>query len=503
MHSSLAPPDAQTVALLGHDLRAALSEVIGGLRLIDPELLPPEPRGHIARTHAASEALALLLEQALALLLDTPPKAPAAPQGLHTEPLLRGLHLRWTARAQEHGLSFQLDAEGLPARLALDPVLLERILSNLLNNALKYADVGCISCQLRLTADHQLQIIVQDQGKGFAPATLSRLYTCYNRDETASKPGTGMGLHIVWEIVAQAGGQISAANHAGGGAEVVVHLPLARLPAAPEPAPPITPAPLQNRQLLIADDSETSRLLLTQLLTRQGALVTAATDGLQAIDQLNRRHFDALLVDIEMPQMSGLEVIRHIRSLSGPRARLPILAITAYQLRANKAAILAAGADGLLCKPVLDGQNLAEVLGHVLRRNAAPSYAAPQIEPSQFQELLQMAGPQMAAELLDHLQKDLRAAERGLLSAAHGPDWLEVRRQTHVMIALAGTAGASLLHQLAQALNHLANQSLPDRGTFHTLLPQALEQLDMLIHFIDQKISEPNNFDPSNAEAQR
>ena len=108
-----------------------------------------------------------------------------------------------------------------------------------------------------------------------------------------------------------------------------------------------------------------------------------------------------------------------------------------------------------------------------------------------------MAGPKMAAELLDHLQKDLRTAERGLLAAAHGPDWLEVRRQTHVMIALAGTAGATFLYQLAQAINTLAHQPVPDRGTFHTLLPQALEQLDMLIHFIDQKIVSPLNLTPT------
>ncbi|MES2432504.1 MAG: ATP-binding protein [Pseudomonadota bacterium] len=490
---SLTPPDAQTVALLGHDLRAALSEVIGGLRLIDPALLPPEPRGHIARTHAASEALALLLEQALALLLDAPAHTA---QGLHTEQLLHSLNLRWSARAQEHGLAFQLDAKDLPTQLALDPAVLERILSNLLNNALKYADAGCITCKLDITPDHNLKITVQDQGKGFAPATLARLYTCYNRDETASKPGSGMGLHIVWEIVAQAGGQISAANHAGGGAEVVVHLPLS-LPPPPTTAAPASPALLKNRRLLIADDSETGRLLLTKLLSSQGAQVTAAVDGLQAIDRLQDGSFDALLVDIEMPQMSGLEVIRHIRSQTGALARLPILAITAYQLRANKAAILASGADGLLCKPVLDAQNLAETLVQVLRRNIAADYAAPQIDPGQFQELLQMAGPQMAAELLDHLQKDLRATERGLLAASHGPDWLEVRRQTHVMIALAGTAGATFLHQLAQAINTLAHQPLPDRGTFQTLLPQALEQLDMLIHFIDQKIARPSPAPPS------
>ena len=493
MHT-LAPPDAQTVALLGHDLRAALSEVIGGLRLIDPAQLPPAPRAHIARTHAASEALALLLEQALALLLDAPRQSAIASAGPQTEQLLHALRLRWAARAHEHGLGFQLVANNLPAQLALDPALLERILANLLNNALKYAKTGCILCKLEVLPDQNLKITVQDQGKGFSQSTLARLFTCNNRDEGASVPGTGMGLHIIWQIVSQVGGKISATNHAGGGAEVVVQLPLQALPCA-APAPLTAPARttsastlLANRRLLIADDSETGRLLLTQLLTSQGAQVTVAADGLQAIENLNRSNFDALLVDMEMPHMSWLEVIRHIRSQPGRLARLPILAITAYQLRANKAAILAAGADGLLCKPVLDAQHLAEVLEQVLRRNIASVYAAPQVEPGQFQELLEMAGPKMAAELLDYLQKDLRAAERGLLAASHGPDWLEVRRQTHVMIALAGTAGATFLHQLAQAINTLAHQPVPDRGTYHTLLPQALEQLDMLIHFIDQKI---------------
>ena len=496
MRNNPALPSAQTVALLGHDLRAALSEVIGGLRLINPDLLPAEPRAHIARTHAASEALALLLEQALALLQAPPFKQitalqqTTAPVGLHTEHLLHSLQLRWNAQAQEHGLEFQLDAKDLPAQLALDPAVLERILSNLLNNALKYAGAGCIACKLDITPDRNLKITVQDQGKGFAPATLARLYTGNNRDESTGIPGTGMGLHIIWQIVGQAGGQISAANHAGGGAEVVVVLPLQQPVETPPAITLATPALLLNRNLLVADDSETGRLLLTQLLSSQGAQVTTTSDGPQALDHLKRSRFDALLVDIEMPQMSGLEVIRHIRSQPGPLARLPILAITAYQQRANKAAILAAGADSLLCKPVLDAQTLAEVLLQVLRRNVSPHHAGPQIDPGQFQELLQMAGPKMAAELLDHLQKDLRATEHGLLAAAHGPDWLEVRRQTHVIIALAGTAGATFLHQLAQAINTLAHQPVPDRGTFHTLLPQALEQLDMLIHFIDQKIAD-------------
>ncbi|MDB5659122.1 MAG: hypothetical protein JWS10_1737 [Cypionkella sp.] len=484
------PQDAQTVTLLGHDLRAALSEVIGGLRLIDPADIPAHPRAQIARARASSEALALLLEQALTLLLGDTSTVP--PQHIQTADFLQSITLRWNARTAEHGLSFSLDTEDLPPQIALDPALVERILANLLGNALKYVDSGCIRCTLRATADNQLQIAVQDQGKGFSPATLSRLFTCNNYDAQSDKTGSGLGLYIVWDMVERAGGQITAGNNAAGGAEIIVHLPL---PAAamPQTSPPL----LQNLRLLVADDSETGRLLLTNLLTLQGAQITAVADGVQALDQLGRARFDALLIDIEMPQLNGLEVIDRIRKHPGALAQLPILAITAYQMRANKTAILAAGADGLLCKPVLDDKQLAEAVMQVLHRTDKATAAPPQIEPSQFEQLLKMAGPQVANELLHHLHEDLRAAERGLLAASHGPDWPAVRRQSHVMIALAGTAGATALHQLAKVINDLAHQATPDRGTFRTLLPQALEQLDMLIHFVSQQTLTPALLTPA------
>ena len=171
---------------------------------------------------------------------------------------------------------------------------------------------------------------------------------------------------------------------------------------------------------------------------------------------------------------------------------------------------LPADARAQIARTQVASEALAALLEHALaliHSDPQPSYhaaittaqqhtaprmdTAPQIEPAHFHELLQMAGPKMAAGLLDQLQKDLRAAERGLIAAAQGPDWLEMRRQSHVMIALAGTAGASLLHRQAQTLNALAHHPAPDHGAFHALLPQALEQLSELINFIDQQISFP------------
>ncbi|KAF0174268.1 MAG: histidine kinase [Rhodobacteraceae bacterium] len=480
----LDPRDAPAMALLGHDLRAALSEVIGGLRLIDPAPLAPASRQQIARTKAAGEALALLLEQALTLLVGDH-YADAASPPLQTERLFDGIRLRWQARARDHGLGFLLRAStDLPALLPLDAALIERILSNLLGNAIKYAGSGQITCAFGLTADGQLRLRVQDEGPGFAPAALPRLFSGNPLSDQSHKPGSGLGLHIVHEMVETAGGRITAQNRASGGAEITVTLPLPDL--APGVRHASTAPDLSHLRVLVADDNQTSRQLLSQMLASMGAEVVTAADGVQAVGRIERESFDLLLIDIEMPGFNGLEVIRHIRAMPGPVAQLPILAVTAYRLRANKAAIEAVGADQILSKPVLCPITLGETALAVLHgRQARPApVATAQMQPDRFNQLLAMAGPDLAAELLDRLQEDLLRAERGLLAASHRMDWQDVRAQTHVLMALAGTAGALHLQYLAEEMNALAHADTPDRGTFLTLLPQLLEALDTLIHFV-------------------
>lgn len=484
---ALDPRDAPAMALLGHDLRAALSEVIGGLRLIDPAPLAPASRQQIARTKAAGEALALLLEQALTLLVGDGYPADAAPP-LQTDRLFASIRLRWEPSAREHGLGFQLLAStDLPALLPLDAALIERILSNLLGNAIKYAGTGLISCTFGLTPEGHLHLCVQDEGPGFAAIPLPRLFAGTPRPDPSHKPGSGLGLHIVHDMVETAGGQISARNRDEGGAEISVTLPLPDLAPGAAQTHPASPLPdLSQLRVLVADDNQTSRQLLTQMLTQMGAEVVTAADGVQAVGRIERESFDLLLIDIEMPGFNGLEVIRHIRAMPGPVAQLPILAVTAYRMRANKAAIAAAGADYTLSKPVLCPITLGETALALLQdRHARPAPSAPaQMQPDRFDRLLAMAGPDLAAELLHQLHEDLLRAERGLLAASHRLDWQGVRAQTHVLIALAGTAGASQLQHLAEALNTLAHGAAPDRGTFLTLLPQLLEALDALIHFV-------------------
>lgn len=499
-------PVPPALALLGHDLRAGLAEVMGCLQLVDPRHLPPEAALQIARTRAATEALALVMEQALAVVLGAPAPLPLNPnRTVHTRRLLADLNLRWQNRAHSAGLEFRLDAAAsLPARLTINPVNFERILANLLENALKYSRQGCITLRL-FPSGANLHIEVTDQGPGFGAEALNCLFAPNCRDSANTAPGTGMGLHIVHQIAGGLGGSVSARNRRRGGAAVQVIVPLAATPALANADDDLPD--LAGLRVLVADDSTTHRELLRIMLVQMGAEVTLAMDGAEAMALLSREAFDLLVVDIEMPRLSGIEVIRHLRARSGAPGLLPVIAVTAYMLRANKLAISAAGADATLAKTRLCPRNLAVAICRALPATASAQFyasraaslatALPELEPGSLARLMYLAGPAVGAELLDHLLADLTAAEKALLRAADKhdqpdwpdwfPDWPVVLDKSHVLIGVAGAVGARRLQTQAEALNQMAvaRRGGPD---LLALYRDLLESLDTTIHFVSRQI---------------
>ncbi|MGV8953988.1 MAG: response regulator [Cypionkella sp.] len=490
--------DAPELALLGHDLRAGLSEVIGSLRLIAPEGLTATARLQLSRSVAASEALALLVEQALSLLAGT--DAARATQVLQTERLLANLKLRWTPRFRALGLQFQLlSAPDLPPQLGLNAALFERVLANILGNAAKYAKQGRVICRIGLLQDGLLQLSVQDDGPGFSPASLAQISDGDTSAPPSPQSGLGLGLQIVRDIVATSGGSIDIRNRDSGGALVMVTLPLMPLTSADLEPQARDPLPdLSHLRIVLADDSATHRALHHDMLTQLGAEVALAKDGVETIGRLERESFDLAIIDVEMPRIDGLQVIRHIRTLSDATARLPVLALTAHSTPEARARILDAGADSILTKPVASAMTLGTAVLRAHRQRSRQMVTAPpppprstdSIDTQQFANLLSMAGPQGAAQILSHIHMDLLRTERDLIAASHGPNWASVRAHSHVLIALAGTAGADKLSKQAKALNDLAHQTQPDRDTFLARLPQLLESLRELLNFLAMKIQE-------------
>lgn len=482
------PSQPERLALIGHDLRAALSDVVGGLRLIDPAGMDQVAKLQLERVRSAGEVLARLVEETLVTLQEGEPALPTAPGNLQLARFLYDLEMRWSGRAQEKGLAFRLTCEGdVPLVVGIDRLAAERILSNLLSNAIKFTDRGSVAMLVSHAQGPQgprLNVTIRDDGPGFSAQALERLYEFRGRPAGTSKPGHGLGLHITKALTDRLGGVITVENCPGGGAQVRLELPCTLPVAAPDPQAGPLPD-LSRLKVLVAEDNATCRLILTRMLGQLGAEFVLAEDGVAALQWLERESFDLALIDMEMPHIPGTEVIRTLRCMPPPVCRLPVIAVTAHALPSQHAAILSSGADAILEKPVAGiaefGLLVTRLLGPCPVEQPDAVVADPGLNQEVFDRLLAMAGPGATGELLARLDQDLRQTRDGLATALADGDRAGVRADTHVLIALAGAVGAERLQVCAQDMNAAMHQgsAIPAEQEREAML-----LLDRLIGFI-------------------
>lgn len=480
-------PAAQ-LTLLGHDVRAAVSDVIGGLRLVSQDKLEPDVRLQLERVRASSELLARLVDEGLAQILGAAELAAARPHHVQLSKLVYDLDVRWRGRAQEKGLIFTTSiAENLPQALALDRTALDRILSNILSNAIKYSATGVIELRVELSSSGALRLAVTDQGPGFCADAMARLFDLGGRPLESTQPGQGLGLHITRDLAGRLGGAVTVENRPSGGARVAVELPASSWTTITSLPNPHDLPDLGGLRILVAEDSATNQMVIGQMLRRMGAEYVVAADGIEALNYLAHETFDLALIDIEMPRLSGLEVIRHLRAESSPHRHMPVLAISAYVLVSNREAILAAGADAIMTKPLAGIDALGAAIRKLVKREKAPpqrttigglrsegSPVAPGLE-----RLAQLAGQGSCDELVECLCADLQSVKRDLLRGHTEGNLEMLRGATHILIALAGASGANALLALGCAMNTAAEAGVvtDQRVAVH----QAIAMIDQLI----------------------
>lgn len=472
--------------LYGHDIRAAVSDIIGGLRLMDMDRLPPDAQIQIERVRVAGETLAELVDGAM--MLTSGQDAQAAAASFDFRSFLAGIELRWSGRAREQGLTFRVEIDRHVAeRVALARIKLDRILGNLIANALKFADGGQVLLSV-WQQDGDLLFRVRDQGRGFSETALKSLFVAGGRPDGQHHPGSGLGLHISKGLADGLGGSLRVSNLPEGGADAILTLPRTTWECREQRA---EMPDLSDLRILVAEDNETNQLLVRQMLDAMDASMILARDGQQALDLLAREHVDIALIDIEMPKLSGIEVMQRLRATPG--FDTPLVALTAYVMRENREAIYAAGADGVIAKPIRS----ISAFGQAIRRHVDRSgpIRDPVRQPvkaqndsldrNRFESILQAAGPSGREELLDHLLQDLRSVQEALQQAVLENDAATTRAQSHILISLTGAIGADRLQNMAEALNAAAHKN---RLTETRALVQSCDDaLEALIGQVDRR----------------
>ena len=268
--------------------------------------------------------------------------------------------------AEAKGLSLRCRWEDRLHRLVLgDPMRLSQILQNLLSNAVKFTHRG----QIRVDAwSDQLWtcLEVQDQGIGMSPEQQRTIFHAFTQADTSTTRkfgGTGLGLAICTRLVDLMGGRLELESQPQKGSRFRCWLPLT--PATPLPATPPPPESQQRNiaplSILVCEDNPLNRRIMVLLLEEMGHQVVLAEDGLAGVEAWRDGHFDLVLMDLQMPQLGGIEATREIREQGGT---LPIVALTARAVEGDRETCLAAGMDDYLSKPVR-GDQLRELLARL------------------------------------------------------------------------------------------------------------------------------------------
>lgn len=489
--------------MLQHDLRAGLDEIIGGVDRVLAFEVEPQKRAELERIRVSGEELARLLD-----LLNGGTEArveDAADQKatlLDIRIFLRTLERRWTCAARDRDLAFEpLISPQVPPALLIDRGLLERIAGNLLRNAFAYSGKGTVRLHLEFELPHSLILRVTDEGPGFAAEVISEAARPGARGPVARRlrpEGQGLGLSICRTLCEAQGGWVSWANRPEGGSEIKARIPVG-IPASQESAAAkhtrIEELPdLTGWRTLVADDSESTRALFTHLLGAMGADVLTFSDGAGALRRLLAEPVDLAVLDVEMPELDGLEVMRRLRGSGRVWSRLPIIACSGRSGPGDHREIRMAGADLILTKPLAAVipilHAICDVTGHCPPPAPRPRPNAP--GDRLLARLLGRTGSSLPEFLSEQIVNDLRTIAQSLRVALAQGDRLILRQQSHKLIAVAGAGGDDTLTRQARALDSAARH-----GTYEDIneLGQiALVLLDRLIVRMTEDFLEKNDF---------
>lgn len=257
-------------------------------------------------------------------------------------------------------------------RFTGDPLYMRQICQNIIGNAIKYNHPGgWVRCSFRESryADGvcRLEFICEDNGAGMSETFQRHMFEAFaqeNSDRGSLSGGVGLGLAVVKKLVDERGGTIQVDSARGQGTRFCVVLPMMPSEAEPEAALPDAAASIAGRRLLVAEDNELNREIAVYLLQEAGAMVDQAADGKEAVEMFAASApgtYDAVLMDVMMPELDGLSATRAIRGMDRPDARLPIIAMTANLFDEDVAACLAAGMDAHIPKPLEAGRMIKTI----------------------------------------------------------------------------------------------------------------------------------------------
>lgn len=507
------------LATMSHEIRTPMSTVIGLTRLALNTELSEKQRGYLERIDYSAKRLLAIINDILDISKLEAGHLALEDITFKLDSMLDSVTHICGLRAQEKGLEliYSIGAD-VPRLLRGDPLRLSQVLTNLVSNAIKFTAHGEIRVSIELlpgggTHTRTIQFSVRDTGIGLDAEQLSRLFRPFaqaDADTARRYGGTGLGLVICKRIVERMAGQIWAEGRPGRGStfrfkvtlrderEATATLPTQIDPAA-APASAKTWPILAGRRVLVVDDNAFNRDIAVELLALAGMNVDTAGNGAEAIALVGRTPYDAILMDIQMPDMDGMEAARRLRQ-NPANPPPPIIALTARTRVEDYDASRKAGMWAHLTKPIEDTllyRTLTDVLGgagNPYNTGTQPAAPAPgeahaaDDTPLDFSRVLQrVRGDEARLErLLLGFRRDFTDAPQRLEAIDAAGNLPEIAMLAHAVKGAAGYLSASRLVSVTADLESAARAG--DREQVGKLGPVLAQELSSVLREIDGRL---------------
>lgn len=477
------------LANVSHEIRTPLNSIIGYSEILSDAYASESDKAKaILAVHNGGQYLLNIVNDVLDLSKIEAGKIQLDKTDISLVKLLQEVTVYMEGFAREKHLAFNLKLNfPLPYEFHSDPTRLKQILLNLCNNAIKFTHQGQVDLHVHWDTYRQRFIfVVSDTGPGMSDAQQLRLFTAFsqgNQSTSRKYGGTGLGLYISKQLTENLGGHIKVTSQEGQGSQFAVYMPyieatnkevMTNQAQADEvlhlDLKPSVTVPKLCGHILCADDNEDNRQLVAYLVAKTGAQLTLVDDGQQALDVAENTQFDLVLMDMQMPQMDGLQATTILKQRD---FQAPIVMLTANVDANSKKKMLAAGAKAHFAKPI-DSQRfyamLVEYLGGELGNRKS--------QQTQDKEIVKHRPVTEFEQLIQHYRLSFKHKLADIQIAIDQDDWTKIESLMHKLKGSAGSYGFQQLSDFAILVEeHIAQGNLPEAKRYIADMQKSMRQL--------------------------
>jgi len=386
--NELAKVKEEFLANMSHEIRTPLSAIIGFSDQLINTRLNKMQQEYLGAVRRSSKHLLETVNDILDLSRLGAGKLQLEKIPFRLNDILEDVLMTFRLSAAEKGIEFQTTCKtGSDVVLEGDPLRVSQILYNLLSNAIKFTEKGGITVECEMNCiegicDSIIRVI--DTGIGIPEERLNDIFEDFRQAESSSARrygGSGLGLAISRRLARLQNGDIEVESTPGKGSVFTLRIPFpitTTEPARQEPVQLLGNVSFNGRQLLVVDDDVFNILLARIIAENAGMVVDVASDGRQAMEILEVNEYDVVMTDVQMPEISGTELVRHIRAHANPKVALvPVIAFTAAKIERYDQGYIDAGFNEVLQKPFREADFLSRIAYYLANTIASPHTVNP------------------------------------------------------------------------------------------------------------------------------